>query len=115
MRDGLILIKDRSLLLVIIETDSLIIVNVLENLDKLLPSIVCSLVEDYKELFGLLGNPTTNHVYREANVVADFVAKIVVLSSNEASILNNPLKGLSLLLMYDVMRHCRRRLVNLLQ
>ena len=115
MRYGLILIKDRCLLPVTIETDSLVVVNVPKNLNKPLSFAICNLIEDCWVLFDLLENPTINHVYREANIVANFVAKATILSSNAMAILNNPIEGLPLLLMYDVMGYYMLKLVNLAQ
>ena len=78
LRDGLSLIKERGLLPIIIESDSLAVINAVKNHDKPLPSAVCSLIEDCRVLLSLLGNPVVKHIYREANAVADFVTKAAV-------------------------------------
>ena len=94
LRDSLLLIRDRGLVPMINEANSLYVINVLKDFNKLMSSSISNLIKDYKFLLHPLWNPTIKYVYREANTVADFVAKIIVYSSNDLAILNVPPKGL---------------------
>ena len=86
LRGGLALIRDRGLLPVIIKANSLFIISVLKDFDKPMSSFISSLIKDCMFLFQLLGNLTIKHIYREANVVIDFVAKNAIHSSNYLNI-----------------------------
>ena len=82
LRDGLILSRIKGLLLVVTELDVLSIINVLYNVDHSQPSIY-SLIEDYRDLIQLLRSPTVIHVYKEVDIVTDFVAKTATKSCND--------------------------------
>ena len=74
--------------------------------------MVFSLIEDCKFLLQILGNPTVRHVYREANFVADSVAKNAIFSANDVIILEHPPDGLYMSLLYDYMGCNKPRTVN---
>ena len=76
--------------------------------------LVFGLIEDCKLLLQLLENTLIRQVYREANMVTNFLAKSALNSSNELIILDAPFDGLQLSLMDDFMQHCISRLVNIL-
>ena len=78
LRDGLLFIKSRGLLHIMTEVDFLSVINTLINLHKPNPTSAFSLIENCKYLLQLLGNLTIRHVYREANVVTEFIAKIAM-------------------------------------
>ena len=96
------------------KVNSLSIINAISDLHEPVPASVSNLVEDRRHLLHFLGSPAIKHVYREGNVVVDFVAKNVVFTSNEMAILDMPLDGLYIQLMYDYMGHTLPRLVNIL-
>ena len=71
LRDDLLLVQNRGLLLVQIELDSLSIYNNLKMTNPSYPTHVYSLIEYCKQLLTFLGSPPTKHIYKEANGVVD--------------------------------------------
>ena len=97
-----------------IEVDSLSVIQVINSVYKLVSTSAFNLIEDYRLLLQLLGNPTIRHIYKEVNVVDDFAAKNAIFTSNDLAILDTPPDGLYIHLMYKNMGHSLPRLVNIL-
>ena len=83
------------------EIDSLSMLKAIQSIDNSYPTHVYSLIEYCKLLLRILGNPPIEHVYREANVMANWLAKKAVNSSFDFTMYDSPPMGLLSTLMYD--------------
>ena len=113
LRDGLNLVKDKDLLPIIIEANSISTINALKNCDNFASISVSSLVKDCRKLLQILGIPHIRRIYRETNIVADYFAESVAHSSNALSIVDTPPQGACILMQYDLMDQTMPRLVNI--
>ena len=71
LKDGLLLAKNRSLLPVVIEIDSLVVYHALNNNNADIFASVYNLIEHCRTLLNILGKPPITHVYPEANGVVE--------------------------------------------
>ncbi|KAK4729120.1 hypothetical protein R3W88_022108 [Solanum pinnatisectum] len=68
---GLKIVKDNYLMPLEISTDSIEVINFINNVHESYSSIIC----ECRSLMHLLGDPKLSHTYREQNKVADLLAK----------------------------------------
>ena len=71
LRDGLLLIQNSSLLVVLNEVDAMIVFYVISNPSLSYSTHAYNLLEDCMKLLALLGNLTIRHIYKETNEVVD--------------------------------------------
>ena len=112
LRDGHLLAKNRSLLLVLIEIDSMVVYYAL-NKDK--PDICTSiynLIEDCRTFLNFLGKPPIKLVYREANGVVDWMTKNAYVFCNDLNVYEHLPSGLLHLLCFDHLRCTQIHMVS---
>ena len=75
LRDGLLLVQNKILFLMLIESDSMVIFHAMSN-DKYDNSInVSSLLEYCRILLNILDNPPIRHIHKKTNKITDWVIK----------------------------------------
>ena len=75
---------------VIIELDVLLVINILFNFKQIYPNRISNLIKDCRELLHILGNSEIKHIYKEVNMVVNFIAKNVRNTCNDFHVLGNP-------------------------
>ncbi|GMQ03745.1 hypothetical protein CsSME_00049425 [Camellia sinensis var. sinensis] len=89
LRDGLKLALERNILNLKIETDAILLKQLLStNISA--SHQLHNLINDCRYLLSCLGTPTINHVYREANACADLLANLGASVENFQSFVNPP-------------------------
>ena len=114
IHNGLHLALNKNLLLLYIELDYLAMENLLNSNLSSYSTHVNVLVANCRRMPQLLGQPTIAHSYKEGNQVANFLAKLVLGSSNDLYILEQPLMRTLISLMHDSGETFMPKLVRLL-
>ena len=70
-KDGLLLAQSRRLLLLSIKVNAMAVFHVISSSKPNISTNICSLLEDYRKLLNILGNPSIKHIDRETNGVDD--------------------------------------------
>ena len=112
LRDGLLLAKNRRLLPILIETDSMVVYYALSKDNFDVTTSMYNLVEDCRTLINLLGKPPIKHIYREANGVANWMAKNAYNFCSDHNVYEQPPGGILPSLPFDNMGCPQTHLVS---
>ncbi|KAF7812868.1 ribonuclease H [Senna tora] len=105
IRCGLSIGRDRGIVNLLVESDSLEAVNLISMGDSSFHSLG-NILEDIRQLSSSFGKISFRHIFREANQSADFLAKLGLQGSVKLTLWEDPPSGLALALLADSLSTC---------